>query len=47
VLTLEVNDDNRPAIALYTRHGFVKTDEGVNPNSQRRFDVMEWRATAR
>jgi putative acetyltransferase len=43
-LWLEVNADNRNAIALYVRHGFRKTGEGVNPNSSRRFDVMEWRA---
>lgn len=43
-LKLEVNLDNAPAIALYERHGFGKTGEGINPNSQRRFAVMEWRA---
>jgi putative acetyltransferase len=47
VLKLEVNSDNRNAIALYVRHGFAKTGEGVNPNSNRRFDVMEWREEPR
>jgi putative acetyltransferase len=45
-LALEVNLDNAPAIALYERHGFRKTGEGVNPNSSRRFAVMEWTAKA-
>lgn len=46
-LKLEVNLDNAPAIALYERHGFRKTGEGVNPNSSRRFAVMEWRSDPR
>jgi putative acetyltransferase len=45
-LRLEVNLDNAPAIALYERQGFIKTGEGTNPNSNRRFAVMEWRAEA-
>ena len=45
-LRLEVNLDNAAAIALYERHGFRKTGEGVNPNSHRRFAMMEWRAGA-
>jgi putative acetyltransferase len=46
-LKLEVNIDNAAAIALYERHGFRKTGEGVNPNSNRRFAAMEWTAEAR
>lgn len=42
-LKLEVNLDNSAAIALYARHRFHKTGEGTNPNSHRRFAVMEWR----
>lgn len=46
-LKLEVNLDNAAAIAVYNRHEFTKTGEGVNPNSNRRFAVMEWRADSR
>jgi putative acetyltransferase len=46
-LKLEVNSDNGAAIALYLRHGFAKTGEGVNANSGRTFAYMEWTGETR
>jgi putative acetyltransferase len=46
-ITLEVNQDNARAIGFYMRHSFVKTGEGVNPNSGKAISYLEWRADKR
>ena len=42
-LQLDVNADNRRALAFYEREDFRRTGEGVNPNSGARTLSLEWR----
>jgi putative acetyltransferase len=42
-LQLDVNADNKRALAFYERQGFRSIGEGTNPNSGARTVAMEWR----
>jgi putative acetyltransferase len=41
-ITLLVNSDNSRAIRFYTRHGFTRTHDDVNPTSGRKVQGMKW-----
>jgi putative acetyltransferase len=41
-LVLDVNQDNARALAFYTREGFAKTAEGVNPRSGLKTWRLRW-----
>jgi putative acetyltransferase len=42
-LALDVNADNKRALAFYAREGFRQTGEGINPNSGAPTIAMAWR----
>jgi len=42
-IKLDVNQDNARALRFYTREGFCRRGEGVNPRSGLKTWILEWR----